>query len=517
MAKRGFLDRLLGRGDAAAAAVAPAARPRIARGRKGPRAEYDGATFGRRSAGWRRTARDANGELSPAVMAALRGIARDLVRNNPWAARGVATIANNLVGTGITFQVYRNGKVDDRLNAIARRHFDTTACDSAGRHDLYGLQLQAARTIVESGEVIMRRRWRRMSDRLPLPVQLQVLEPDYIDPSKDGPISGTGFLVRGIQFTAIGGREGYWLYSGHPGSNRPSSLQSTFIPAADVAHVFRADRPEMERGASWFAPIVLRMKDFGDFEDAELVRQKVASAFVGVVKGDDDGGRVPGIATPGEDGEPVETIDPEAREPLDYVEPGTFQYLRDGEEVTFSSPPSTNGYADYSKVSLRAIAAGLGTPYEALTGDLSAVNFSSGRMGWLEYQRSLAVWQWGMFVPQFCGAVGAWMLDALVMIGENIDGVTVKWTPPGREMIDPSSEVKSSRDAIRAGGKTISQWARERGEDPDTFLAEWKADAEKLDQLGLIFDSDPRRVTAVGNPAEQAADAAADATRRATT
>ena len=238
------------------------------------------------------------------------------------------------------------------------------------------------------------------------------------------------------------------------------------------------------------------MKDFGDFEDATLTRQKLANAFVGVVTGEDDGGIIPGIQT--EDGDVVD-----GREPLDYIEPGTFQYARPGEEVTFSNPPATEGYADYTKVSLRAIAAGLGVPYEALTGDLSSVNFSSGRMGWLEYQRSLATWQWAMFIPQFCGSVGQWMIDALAMTGEDITGVTVRWTPPGREMINPSDEVKSSRDAIRAGGKTISQWARERGEDPDTFLAELASDFARLDALGLILDSDPRRVTAVGNPAEQ--------------
>lgn len=497
MEKRTLLDRLLRR-PAAAPRVVAQPRKRIARG--GPRAEYDGATFGRRAAGWRRTQRDANGELTPAVMAALRGIARDLVRNNPFAARGVATIANNMVGTGITFQVYRDGKIDDALNRKARAHFDTTSCDSGGRHDLYGLQLQAARTIVESGAVVMRRRWRRASDRLPLPVQLQILEPDYLDPSKDGqlaaaPGANAGFVVHGVQFSPIGAREGYWLYNGHPGAGRTSSLGSTLIPAADVAHVFRADRPEMEHGATWLAPIVLRMKDFADFEDAQLTRQKLASAFVGFVSGEDDGGTIPGIQT--EEGDA-----PGDREPLDYIEPGTFQYGRPGEEVTFSTPPGVDGYADYTKVSLRAIAAGLGVPYEALTGDLSNVNFSSGRMGWLEYQRSLATWQWSTFIPQFCGAVGQWMLDALALTGEDVTNVTVRWTPPGREMINPSDEVKANRDAIRSGQKTISQCARERGEDPDTFLAEATADFAKLDELGLVFDCDPRRVTAVGNPAE---------------
>ncbi|MDT9136289.1 phage portal protein, partial [Escherichia coli] len=84
----------------------------------------------------------------------------------------------------------------------------------------------------------------------------------------------------------------------------------------------------------------------------------------------------------------------EDREPLDYVEPGTFQYLRSGEEVTFSSPPSVEGYGEYTKVSLRAIAAGLGVPYEVLTGDLSEVSFISGRLGRLEYRDTVAAWQW---------------------------------------------------------------------------------------------------------------------------
>lgn len=493
----GFWDRLLGRsGQGGLSAPAQAVRQRV---RRGPRAEYDGATIGRRSAGWRRTQRDANGELTPEAAAALRGIARDLVRNNPFAARGVATIANNLVGTGITFQVYRNGEVDEKLNALARRHFDSPACDASGRHDLYGLQLQAARTIVESGAAVCRRRWRRISDGLPVPFQMQILEPDYIDPSKHGQLATEpgkvgGFIINGVQFNPLGQREGYWLYNGHPGAIRPRSTGSAFVSAADVAHVFRADRPEQEHGATWFAPIVLRMKDFADFEDAQLTRQKIAAAHAGFIHGDAEAasstlGTDPAVAD---------------REALDFIEPGTISVLPDGAEISFSSPPQVDGYADYSKVSLRAVAAGLGVPYEALTGDLSNVNFSSGRMGWLEYQRSLAAWQWTMFIPQFCQSAERWFLEAAEAMGEDVRGVSFEWTPPGREMIDPSSEVIATRNAIRAGLDTISAAAKRRGVDPDKFMAEWKSDAEKLDALGLIFDSDPRRVSAVGNPAEAA-------------
>lgn len=488
-----LIDRLFGRGAPTEQKPSGAARQRI---RRGPRAEYDGATIGRRSAGWRRTKLDPNAELSPAVQMALRGIARDLDRNNPWATAAANKIAEHLVGTGITFQVYRDGKVDDALNALARRHFDKTDCDSTGRCDLYGLQLKAARSIVVSGGVLLRRRWRRRTDRLPLPMQIQLLEPDYIDMSRHGPMPSApgvvgGFHVHGIQFSPLGRREGYWLYSSHPGSARPADANSAFVPARDIAHVFRAERPEQEHGATWFAPVILRLKDFGDYEDAQLTRQKIASAFAGFVKGDVDGS-FPGIGSDDDE-------DPADREPLDFVESGTVQYLRPGEEITFPSPPGVDGYMDYSKVSQRAIAAGLGVPYEMLTGDLSDVSFISGRLGRLTFKRAVDTWQWLMFIPQFCAAIERWFIDAAEMEGHDVTGVSMRWTPPKHEMLDPASEVPANRDAVRSGQKTPSQVVRENGDDPDTFFAELAADLKMLDDLGIILDSDPRRVTQVGN------------------
>jgi lambda family phage portal protein len=481
------------------------AEPAAKRIRRGGRAEYDGATMGRRSAGWQRSRLDPNGELSPAVLAALRGVSRELVRNNPHASAGVARIAEAMVGPGITFQVYRNGAVDDRLNAIARDHLDTSSCDAAGRHDLYGLQLQAARTIVESGAAIMRRRWRRMSDGLPLPFQLQVIEPDYIDAGRHGqlraePGKTPGFIINGIQFSPLGKREGYWLYSGHPGAARPTSLSSNFISAADVAHVFRADRPEQEHGAPWLTPVILRMKDFGDYEDAQLQRQKLAAAFAGFRYGDPDASNIVG--------HDEETVG----EPLDYVEPGTISDLREGERIEWSNPPGVDGYVDYARVSLRAISVGLGVPYEELTGDLSQVSFISGRLGRLRYRRSVATWQWLMFVPQFCGSVGQWLIDAMDALGEDTTGVTIQWTPPAVEMLDPATEIPALRDGIRSGVLNLSEALQERGVDPDRHLAQRKADNDLLDRLGITLDSDPRKVTAVGNPAT--ADSAAARAQR---
>jgi lambda family phage portal protein len=501
MRQRSILDRAI-------AAVAPGvalererARLRLAMVDK-TRAEFDGATLGRRSLGWRRSLRSANGELTPAVMAALRGVSRDLVRNNPYAARGKQAWAEHLVGTGITFQVYRRGPdgktaIDTKLNDLARRHFDTTACDAEGRHDLYGLQLQAAGTMVESGAALMRRRWRKLGEGLPLPFQLQLLEPDYIDMSKDGPLDSDGrHQVNGIEFEASGRRKQYWMRAAHPGEKRLFLFETKAVPAEDVVHCFRADRPEQQHGVPWFAPVIMRMRDFADFEDARLMREKIASCF-SVFTTDAEGEIGDSTATPtspdGGDGDMIEAL-----------EPGIIEHLPPGRDVKFANPPGVEGYLDFSRVSLRAVGAGLlGLPYEVLTGDLSNVSFISGRLGRIGFNRSVSTIQWLTFIPQFCEGAARWFLDAAALIGENVEGVYFEWTTPRIEMTDPASEVPAIRDAIRSGQMNLSEAIRERGIDPDRHFAERQTDNAMLDRLDLVLDSDPRRVTAVGNPAPQ--------------
>jgi lambda family phage portal protein len=444
--------------------------------RRGGRAEFEGASHSRRTAGWKRNGRDANAELHPAAMYALPGIARELVRNNPFAERAVAGIANNMVGAGITFQVRRNAKLDPAMIALAKKHFESTDCDAEGRHNLYGLQLIAARELVTGGAALARRRWRKKKDGLTVPFQIQLLESDYINMMFSEPTTGGGTRLQGVELDPIGRRTGYWLYARHPGSVVPGSLHSSLIPANDVAHCFRATRPEAVHGPTWFAPVIVRMKDFGDYEDAQLVRQKIASCYT-VFKIGEVGG---------EDG-------------LEAVEPGIIETLAPGTDVKFADPPGVDGYDAYSRVSLHAVAAGLGVPYELLTGDLSGVNFSSGRMGWLEFQLSIDSWQWNFFIPQYCVPAGLWLLDAVALTGQDVTGCEFVWTPPAREMLDPATEVPANRDAVRAGQKAPSQVVRERGEDPDTFFAEFAADMKRFDDLGLVLGCDPRKVTQAGN------------------
>lgn len=457
------------------------------------RAHYEGATTSRRSWGWRIVSTDAN-STQQTSRSRLRDVARDLVRNNSHAKKAVEVITNNVIASGIIPRLVMKVQ-DDRmkavLNGLIEDHFDTTDCDSDGRHDLYGIEAQVVRSIVVDGEVLVRRRPRFASDGLPLPFQMQLLEADYLDTTKNGPTgpAGNETMVEGVHYNAFGKIIGYWLYAQHPGSamSWSNNFQSSFVPASEIAHIFLQQRPGQARGVSWFAPVILRLMDLHDFQDAHLMRQKIAACYAAFITQEDDVELDPNAPDYDDDGPPLETF-----------EPGMIEYLKSGEQVQFAQPPVVGDYDPYVKAILREIAAGLGISYEALTGDLSGVNFSSGRMGWLEFQRQIDAWRNYMVIPQLCRKVATWFADGAALATGRRIPFKLKWTAPRREMIAPDREVPAIRDAIRAGLTSRPEEQSKLGFDPEDLDNEIKEANDRADELDLVLDSDPRKVSAQG-------------------
>lgn len=459
---------------------------------------YEGAGTGRRQQGWRRSAADANAVIGPAL-ARLRESARDLVRNNPYAESALNTIANHTVSWGI---VAKPDPMDKRTLTAWKAWAETTACDADGRHDFYGLQKLVMRTVAESGEVLVRRRLRRPEDGLPLPMQLQVLDPDFLDTSRD---TAAGFLgnaggtriIQGVEFDPIGRRIAYWLFTEHPGSNL-GNLQSVRVPAESVLHIFRPLRPGQVRGPSWFAPALLRFKDFDDYEDATLMKQKIA-ACLAVITSDVDGS-----------GAALGTADDTATPPIDSLEPGAILNVQPGRNITVVEPPANRDYGDYSRTVLRAIAAGLGVTYEDLTGDYADMPFSAARMSRLQHQEFVHDWRWRIIIPQFCDPAWAWFAQVATVMGQAREGSRAIWTPPPMAMVDPNNEGLAEVRNVRGGLKSFSEMARERGYDPDELRAEIASDFKEFDRLGIVLDCDPRKMTQAGQSQSDAATSTAE-------
>lgn len=444
---------------------------------------YEAASKGRRTAGWRQSLGDANAVAAPAI-SRLRYAARDLVRNNGHAESALRAITNHVVGWGI---VGKPAEKNPSALSAWKAWAESTDCDADGRKNLYGIQRLVMRTVVESGECLVRRRFRRVEDGLSIPMQLQVIDPDYIDTTKTERLPNLGRIVNGVEFNAIGQRVAYWLFRDHPGSQLLTSSQSYRIPAENFAHIYREDRPGQVRGVSWFAPVLLKFKDFDDYDDATLMKQKVA-ACLAVLVTDPDGS-----------GAGLGTVDGARSPEWDSLEPGSITNLPMGRTVTVVDPPTVREYSDYARTNLRTIAAGLGVPYEDMTGDYANMPFSAARMSRLRHWDDVEEWRWQMLIPQFCDPVWRWFTEAAAIMGQiGREDIAARWTPPPAQMIDPASEADAYRSKIRAGLQTLPEALRELGYDPDEVMDEYAASNKKLDDLGIVLDSDPRKTSNAG-------------------
>lgn len=435
---------------------------------------YSGAARGRRGKNWHSNSNDAEVEVSQSL-GILRNRSRDLIRNDPFAKKGILAIVNNTVGTGIIPKVS-----DPRLNKMFMQWADSRKADFYGRLNLYGLTRLVFNTVVQSGECLIIRK--RQADK-DFPIQLQVLEPDYLDSTK---YDNDDRIRDGVEYDDDGRVVAYWLFQEHPGGRvriKDRKFNSVRMPAADVIHVYDFDRPGQVRGVPWMSSIMLQLRDLGDYDDAQLLRQKIAACFVGFLKDNQD---------------PItQASTTEEKKPMsERFEPGAWEVLPPGKEMQLAVPPGVGAdYDPYIRRNLIKVAAGMGISYEALTGDLSNVNFSSGRMGWIEFQRNIDVWRWMILVPGFLDPVFEWWLDGKIINDPQVSSntsATCSWTPPRREMIDPVKETEGMKNQVRCGFLTPSGAVRELGYDPDEHFKEFASDMKMLDRLELRLDSDPR-------------------------
>lgn len=474
------LDRIL-------AVFSPETAARRSRARMGAdtaKRYFDGATKGRRGDGWRVIEggpRDMMKQLST-----LRIRARDFQRNNAYARKAVVGIASNVVGTGIVLQLTGEGqkRKTDKGNANWKKWYESTDCDFEGVNTGFGLQSLAVRTVAISGEVFIRKRvlnsrYYRTTGKMPL--QIQLLEPEFIDESRDTiPLKSTHQIVSGIEFDEEGKRVAYHVFQSHPGSN--PFAKSVRVSADQIIHVFKVERPGQIRGIPWGASAFLNLHDLDAYEDAELVRRKVASLMVGFV-----------TEAEAEENTSINGANPVPQVPLvDRMEPGILEILPAGKSITFSTPPSISGYSEFSVSMLHKVGTAFDVPYSVITSDYSQVNFSSGRMGWLEFQRNIDEWRWTLFIPRMLEPILSWFKEISDLIGDPIDDITHEWTAPRREMIDPLKEVNATLLEIKAGLISMPEAIKERGYDPNTTISEIKAWNAKLDAAKITLDSDPR-------------------------
>ena len=441
---------------------------------------------GRRAREFHRNGQDAHGAMRGS-REPLSFIARDMLRNNPRVVRANNLFAGYTVGSGIRPVVEMVDKEDSKtksvIEGLIEDHLLTTAIDADGNSTLFGIQALSMKTIPVSGEILIRRRYRRKSDGFPLPFQIQCLETDYLAKSRNsGPVNGGPRVEDGIEYGPAGRAQGFWLHSEHPGSVYGGGTVRR-ISAEHVAHSFMVDRPGQRRGVSWYTPVMPELMDIHKFMQGTLKRQEVAAMFAGILKRE------------GSDDDP----DGEAADFLGELEAGGILELDSQDTMDWNDPPSAISAEPVVRLIDRVIASGLMLTYESFTGDYSNVNYSSGRMGRIDQDPMAHFWQEELVIAKQLSKVSIWFKEALYFSRFiEPDSYRLRWTAPRRPVVDPTKDYPALIKKIRAGLDSRQSVIREAGKDPNRVMREVAEDNAQSDADGLVFDTDPRRTTTSG-------------------
>lgn len=435
------------------------------------RTAIEAASVGRRWAGLRPIT--APKETIAASRSIVMDRARSLVLSNALAASGVSAWENSLIGSGILARsTHPSARVRKRLDRAWAAWCKT--CDADGRLSFEGIQSLVARRIVVDGECLVLMLIRNGK------LRLRVLSSEQLSDISQIALPNGNVLASGIEFNSDGERVAYYVHPTPPGA--VPTMQPVRIPAADVLHVYRPDYGGQLRGLSWFAPVLLALSEHGKLSDAATIQQQIAAMLCGF------------IVTPEGD---VSKVFPGERDQagalIPSLEPGSMVALDPQQDIRFSNPPRSTGPERVLKASARLIAAGLNLPYECLSGDLEAVNYSSIRAGLVEFRRRCEALQFAIFGHQLIAPIFARFVSVEALAGRLYAPGDLQpygaceIFPPKNQWVDPLKDAEAEALAISSGLMSRTEALAARGWSAEEVDAAIANDRAREKALGLSF------------------------------
>jgi lambda family phage portal protein len=458
---------------------------------------YEGAKFSRLTADWVTGNTSADSEIYGSAQK-LRDRARQLCRDNDYARQALRAIEGNVVGQGIPFQaqvrMQRGGgrldsAINDQIEQAWRRWTRARFCHTGGKLTFHDIERLVVRSVAESGEVFVRL-VKQPFGGSPVPLALEVLEADLLDDGLNGRSQQGNEIRMGVEVDTWGRPVAYHFLAYHPGDYQFSNQQISTqrhkrVPAEEIIHLYRVERPGQTRGVTWFASAIQRLHHVQGYEQAEVVRARASSALMGF------------ITSPEGELQGDEVMNGER---VSNFEPGVFKYLSPGESVTVPQLDAPdNQFEPFLRAMLRAMAAGVGCSYETISRDFSQTNYSSSRLSLLEDRDHWRILQNWMIENLHQRVFDVW-LDMAVLSGAlplanyelQADRYkAVRWMPRGWAWVDPAKEVEAYAMAVRNGFKTLAEVVAEQGGDLEELMQARRQELDDAEALDLKFDTDP--------------------------
>jgi lambda family phage portal protein len=418
----------------------------------------------------------ADAAASPDVRARLRARSRYEVANNAWAAGIVDTLTNYAVGTGPKLQIQSE-------NADAAAQVERAWSAWAREVDLPAAIRTLRRAACESGEAFIRFDSRAHAAS-PVELDLTLIEADQVTtPAGTQPVQPT--RVDGIEFDAAGRRAFYHVLREHPGAlNRFGGAtfgQFDRVPASQMLHLFRADRPGQSRGVPEITPALPLFAMLRRYTLAVLNAAERAAEIGGVIYTDapadagDEAGYEP---------EPMDEIE---------LERGTFMTMPAGwkiGQVQAQQPTST--FDAFQVRILNEIARTLNMPLNIATGNSAKYNYASGRLDHQAWHRFLTIDRQRLEAQILDRIFLAWLDEASRITGllpqqyrQINPPLTWQWFWPGFEHVDPLKEASAQAQRLSSNTTTLAAEFARQGLDWEREVRQRAKERALLQELGL--------------------------------
>jgi len=479
----------------------PPARRSFINGAGRSQGGYSMGTIDRLFEGWA-TNEQSNDSYLFSQLIRIRTRSRNLSRDDDYFKGFVRHCKTNIVGpTGFTLQMdvlNGDGTPDDEVNdAIedAWKDFSKkenfTVCGQHTRTDAENLLLG---TCVRDGELLYRE-VKGYKDN-PHRFAIQIIEPDYLDETKNEILANGNTIRMGVERNKWGRPVNYWLRTYNPNdvfALSSSGHKTVPFPASEIRHRYLYDFGEQTRGVPWIHAGATRLKMLNGFEEAALEDARGAACQNTYF-----------TQTPDSNGEYHGDRKDADGNPQEDMEPGQKRVLPLGMGVHHVDPAYPNiEFGQFVKAILRGICSGLGVSYNSLCNDLEGVNFSSIRAGLLTERDMWKMLQFWWIQQIEVDIFSAWLEMALLAgqvksrkTGKPLEAAKFeKYNRPmffGRrwDWVDPEKDIKAAISAVENGFRSRPSYVAEQsGRDVEDVYKEMERDKKLQKKYKLDFDS----------------------------
>ena len=411
----------------------------------------------------------------------LRNRARYEVANNPYARGIINTLASDTIGTGPRLQM-NTGEM--AINKVIEQRWNEW-CQAIR----FAEKLTVGRkSRCHDGEVF----YRKVTNpgvRSRVQLDLQAIECDQVS----SPFTNQTMLVDGIVLDEFGNPKAYHVLKDHPGSLIGAAIgQYEEVPASDIIHWFRPDRPGQHRGIPEITPSLplfacLRRWTLATVASSEWAASQ--TVFFRTTAPPEEGAAEIDMST---------TLD---------VERGTGTFVPEGwEPFQMKAEHPTSVYSDFKHELLNEIARPFSMPYNIAACNSSGYNYSSGRLDHQLYFKSIRIDRAMTEIAVIDPVFEAWFMEAVLLsdylpVRARVAPRTHTWMWDGFEDLDPAKSAAANAQALASRTTTLQDVWAAKGYDWSEKLQQIADERKLMQQLGI-----PESQAPVPNGTQKGAD-----------